>query len=219
MLVPSLEIKQKNCLVLTYKTKQFFTDSDKKGDKNMPTINGLNKEQIKELLLSMWKDNNWKEISVEANSECITIVPCSDFEIKSESDCEWYLVYCCVPYLGGNSLDELCDSLSKYADIVRENEDSKDKLRAYFDEHIKGHKKSNLEIGHKAHDKAWDYMRTHNCTFGEAEKAPAVLSAIAKEYNVTEEKVQKCIDLSSSVSFYSDWYKDIYGHRPRFSLD
>lgn len=100
---------------------------------------------IKKELLKRFTDAGWDEIKITMtiNGDVLTINPCSQVcdNITDESQVEWYLVYgsSCTE-LGGDSLDKLCEQLATYEEMLNSLDNSKKKLRAFFEKHILPHK-------------------------------------------------------------------------------
>lgn len=92
----------------------------------------------RESLISRWEKNGFEEITVTCpDGAKATIVPMSYIDAKSVKDCDYFLVYCDLPWMGHENLDKVIDELNHHEDFVREAEADKRELRAYFDEHQK----------------------------------------------------------------------------------
>lgn len=98
-----------------------------------------------------------------------------------------------------------------------------DRLNQFFNEHILGKSYHGLDgfalyqFGHKEWAKALaagseiSYLYEYTAT-------PEFMANAAKKFNTTPEYVAEAMALSEAQGYYSDWFKDIYGFRPRYSL-
>ena len=66
--------------------------------------------------------------------EKITIIPCG-FNISSFDDIDYFLVDCSLPWVGGNNIDAVATFIENYETKIKENENEKKKLRAYYNKH------------------------------------------------------------------------------------
>lgn len=90
----------------------------------------------REYLISLWEENGWEEVTVTLpDGAKASIVPMSYGSPKSVADCDYFLVYCDLPWMGGENLDKVIDELNRHEEFVRESDDDKAKLRTYFEDH------------------------------------------------------------------------------------
>lgn len=96
-------------------------------------------EKMLETLKNKMKENNFKKVSMEmSNGDIVTISPCSYINNPTDlSQIEYYLVKGRMPWMGGNSLEEVAKELVNYEENLKELELEKLELKDYFEKHIK----------------------------------------------------------------------------------
>lgn len=98
-------------------------------------------EVTEEMLRTAFADNNWDHIIVHfTDGSTIGITAYSSYygdEPRKESHIEWYEVSWGIDWEGANKLSDVVRICNTHADITRRNLEEKNKLRAYFDKHIK----------------------------------------------------------------------------------
>jgi len=122
----------------------------------------------RESLVSQWEKNGFGKITVTCpDGATATISPCFYGEPKSVSDCEYFLVYCDLPWMGGSNLDKVIDELNRHEEFVMEAEADKAELRAYFNEHQeKGWDRESFSFYSDWHKDLYGY-RPHGYVCGE----------------------------------------------------
>lgn len=102
--------------------------------------NNMLKDKILKELENRFQKNNWKPIQIQMKStqETLLLTACSYCEsITRLDDVEWILVEGSVcKYLGGLP-EEVADRLARYDELIKENENDKNKCRLYFEKYIK----------------------------------------------------------------------------------
>jgi hypothetical protein len=181
--------------------------------------NDMKNEELKMVMIDAWIQNSFNDIEIiTSNNDSVIVTPCCYADVKSIENVEYYLTYGgCDPHMGGENLDELVDKFINYTELANKTESEKNKLKEYFNKHIKGHTKTELEIGNACYSSAWDLSNDHT-SIGEVLKNNEFIVGMAVRFGKTETEIKNSIELSDHVSFYSDWYKEYYGYRPKHSL-
>ena len=93
----------------------------------------LTVEEVREAL----EDNGWGDTIITCpDGAKATVSPCG-WQIQKVEDCEYFLIYWDIPWGGENKIETLVSVLNRHAELAKEQEDEKVKIRAYFDEHQK----------------------------------------------------------------------------------
>lgn len=113
-----------------------------------------------EKIAAMILENGFKDITVTCPDGVEAVItPCfygSEPPAKV-SDCEYFLVYCDLPWLGDSKLEKVVSDLNSHADLVARDEAEKKELRAYFE--------AGEADGWTKHDFGW-YSDWHKDLYG-----------------------------------------------------
>jgi hypothetical protein len=100
-----------------------------------------------------------------------------------------------------------------------ESESEESQLRKFYNTHIKDKTDYGIDtyaiytLGHEL----WNTLETKE-KYGylyDFMRSPEFVEVASKKFNVSPEKLIAVIDYSEAKDTYSDWYKDVYGFRPR----
>lgn len=97
---------------------------------------GYTVEYVAEIL----KENHFEETAFRLlDGTDIVITPCSyAMEITDISECDYFLVRDPeLPWAGNDKLSKVVDEMNNHAKLVKELNDERDELRAFFDKHQK----------------------------------------------------------------------------------
>lgn len=90
----------------------------------------LTVENVERLL----RMNNWEEtVIVCPDGARASVIPCGYGDIHKLSDCDYFLVYGDMPWMGGDKLEKVVDELNRHAELYAKQEEEKKKLREYFE--------------------------------------------------------------------------------------
>lgn len=92
-----------------------------------------------DMLEAIFAMNGWRETEITCpDGVTISVTPCSYLDtICSSADCEYFLVYADIPYMGANNLTELAERINGHADALKELKAERYDLRCFFEKHEK----------------------------------------------------------------------------------
>ena len=172
----------------------------------------------KEMLVKEFVKNNWDDTSVTVDTgDVVWITPCGYGTISSLEDCEYFLMNSDVVYLCGHDhIDGVVETLNKFDELKQESYSEEEKLREFFNEHLRYATEEDWALAGKVFDVLYKMERASTEHKSWHDFADAHMGEVADTLGITVEYAKKMHDLSSDASWYSDWYKDVYGHRPRW---
>lgn len=89
-----------------------------------------------ESVIKAFQANNFKDTVLTCPDGAEVVVsPCGYGEITSVAQCEYFLVYGDLPWMGAETLEALVKQLNRHAQDVQEAQREKDKLARYFRNH------------------------------------------------------------------------------------
>lgn len=126
--------------------------------------------------------------TMKYDGEKIEIVPCLYDDTKEGlENVEYWLIYSHHPWVSSSSFEKIVNYFSHYEDYCKKDLDEKAELQAYYDKYFAN--KSSEQI------------------LAEQEELYEKYKA-----GLRGDELPDCGDWS----WYSDWYKDCYGYRPRY---
>ena len=171
-------------------------------------------EATRKALIDKFNENGWTELSLTLKTgDRIWITPCAyGQEIHSPEDVEYFLLDSDSIYLcGSDSLDKIAETLNTFSDLKKQDESDKLELQKYYDENIAGHSDEEWKLGHEL-----IRLMYENRKYTWETPLREVAEALAEELSGDVDKFESAMRLVECGSTYSDWYKDVYGHRPRY---
>ena len=173
-------------------------------------------EKTREALIKKFEESKWEEITltIKATGDKVRITPCGYVsEIHSLKEVEYFLMDCATVNLCGSpSIDKIAKTLNEFAKLKEESESDSMRLEKFFKENIKGHTEEEYKIGSKIYDMVHEEHVSFQTPYEE------IAERFHKRLGITKEKAMACFKLVEDCGFYSDWHKDVWGHRPRYSL-
>lgn len=170
----------------------------------------------KEMLIKRFEANNWEEIIITVgDGDQVWINPHYYGEgTPSVEDIEWFSMDSnCVRLCGSENLEKIVETLNNFSQIKAEDEKSRIELQEYFENNIQGHTNAELTLGNELYRMMWD-----NPEYSWETPLRKVAEDLANRFKADADKFEAALNLAECVSTYSDWYKDIWGHRPRYFL-
>lgn len=203
-------------------------------------------EKTRNELYKRFQDNGFQPITVKLKFRdiAVTITPCLDAECENRLSMgdlniipEFYMMSCDVVYLtGSQDLCRVADTLNNFESIVRDSEEDRAKLQAFWDKNLAGltpedWERKELVENYMIHEwkgepdwmnmlMKYEDLESAMADMG-AHPSSGLLAAVntgAKELGMTADDFVKAALVSSDFGLYSDWYKDEYGHRPRIDV-
>lgn len=116
---------------------------------------------------SILKANNWKETKITCpDGFVVAVTPCSYADkITKASDCAYFLIDGDMPFMGGDNLFDVRNTINNHAeDLKRLNED-REELKKYFEAH-KGHWNDDTWSAYSDSHKSMFGFRPHGEVFG-----------------------------------------------------
>lgn len=189
---------------------------------------GLYQMHVYRALIDRLAEKNFKEtitLTMKENGHHITINPCSQGDIQSVEDIEYYLIddkdADFELDFSGDSLAEIAGILAHYHDFYirtkEETMDEKAKLRAYYHKHLD----KSEQLCQDARN-----LCSYLCNHFEEKNSDVLIenfSLILQKNKQVDDShleeikayVKDLYEYINHAEFYSDWHKDIYGYRPR----
>ena len=116
------------------------------------------KEYTVETLAQILSANKWEETTITCPDGAEVVVsPCFYGECNGIEDCDYFLVYADIPWMGGSDFAKVVEQINNHGKYVEELEKERNDLRAYFEE---GEKE-----GWKEHDWSF-YSDWHKDLYG-----------------------------------------------------
>ena len=156
---------------------------------------------------------------MKKSGDNVSISPCSQkSNINKLEDVEYFLVASpTLPWLGGDTIETISEQIVNYDKYIAKHIDERKKLHDFYENHLSGHTDKELRDGNAYFDKIFNIWQQNsdgnNISLDELINSYD-LSSIAKN-NDTADYVRIAIKASMAYDAYSDWYKDVYGRRPR----
>ena len=171
-------------------------------------------ERIKIELEKRFTNAGFKPITItmKKSGDILKLSPYSESgKVKQLSDIDFILIEGAPASVTGcDTIAEMAEKIYNYDTLLDMHEQNIRALRDYYLQKIKYHKTSELIDGNAynilLHDKEQKLI----------DKKTAI-NIIAEKHNVSVQYVEDAIKLSDACSAYSDWYKYVYGHRPRMN--
>lgn len=182
-------------------------------------------ERVQEELIKRLTDAEWHKITInmKKSSHDLTISPCAQTtDINKLEDVEYFLVESPeLPWLGGNTIEIISEQIANYDKYLAENDDEKKQLRDFYKKHLSGHTEKELRDGNSYFGKIYDIWRQNskNSDISLDDLIATYDMSTLTENNDTVDYIKTAIGVSTAFSTYSDWYKDVYGRRPRIEGD
>ena len=132
------------------------------------------------------------------------------------SDCEYFLMSSPDINLSGDEkILDVAKTVNDLPELIEKSDKSKYELSEFYEKRLAGHTDAQWALSSDVSSrlyKSW-YEVASNVSFHDHfdKKVPE----IAKELCIPEEVAKDAAKLSEDASFYSDWFKDCYGYRPR----
>lgn len=173
-------------------------------------------EKIKNELTNRLEKANFKEISItmKKSGDKISITPCAQMPtIESMNDIEYFLLNSTgINLLGCDTIDELATTIQNYEAQREHDLNERDRLKEYYEANIKGHDETELTDGNRYSIKLYEAWREQpEMSYEDFETQYDIASLDPQK---TTDEIKSNLSLAHSWSFYSDWYKDLYGVRP-----
>lgn len=176
-------------------------------------------ERIIDELKTRFEQNSWDEITLtmKPSGDKITIHPCFYDSTKNEATVEFFLVNSPSMNIAGcDSIRELAHLLKDYeadrkADII-----NKADCKKFYDTHIAKYSSDEIK---KACDYGYKLMtewsKNHSDQSLDDFTGNYDYTALDDSGKDNAERIKELCCLSHHLEFYSDWYKDLYGRRPK----
>lgn len=171
-------------------------------------------EATRKALIKRFEENGWKELMLTLKTgDRVWITPCYYGKgIPSAENIEYFLMESDSVYLcGSERLDKVAETLNNFSQIKDEDEQSKLELQQYFRDNIEGHSESEWELGANLNRAMWK-----NPEYNWQTPLHTVALGLADQFGVTTDEAENALRLIECAETYSDWYKDVWGHRPRY---
>lgn len=171
-------------------------------------------EKTRNALINRFENNGWKELELTLKTgDRVWITPCYYGEgTPSLDDIEYFLMNSDSVYLcGADNIDKIADTLNHFSDIKNEDESEKAELEKYFKENIEGHSEEEWRLGYALNKETWN-----NPKYSWETPLHDIAVDLSDKYGISVDKVESALILIENASIYSDWYKDVWGHRPRY---
>lgn len=171
-------------------------------------------EKTKKALISRFEANGWQELKLTLKTgDTVWITPCYYGEgTPSESNIEYYLMNSDAIYMcGADTLDKVANTLNNFSTLKKEDASEKETLQKYFEENIAGHSDEEWKLGNSLYDMMYD-LPNYNWSTPLHDAAVELSDRVG----LSVQTVENALRLIECASTYSDWYKDVYGHRPRY---
>ena len=180
-------------------------------------------ERVQDELIKRFINADWHEITLDMKKtgHKVTITPCTQGpDITKLEDVEYFLVNSPeLPWLGGDTIESISEQIANYDKYIEENKNSKSDIRKFYDANLAGHTAKELHDGNEYFEILYDIWHKTDMSIGLYEMINAYdLSSIAKN-NDSVDYIKAVLKLSNDYGFYSDWYKDLHGHRPHIEGD
>lgn len=174
-------------------------------------------QKIENELVTRFETAHWDAITIhmKKSGHDLTLTPCSQkMDITNKADVDFILIDGApVMFYGCETLKDLAETIANYDAILDEKLEQPKKLRAFAEKSLKGHTLKELRDGNTFVSFMWDRWDTKLyptwTAFSEAFDYSILVDA-----NHDMDAVKEAIALSHAWDYYSDWYKELYGHRP-----
>lgn len=188
----------------------------------------MNIEKTIDALNKKFEESCYAMLTMKADGKKVNIEKYSDV-----SYCAYYsAIGECRLYTCDNALNNLAKDLCEYPKVLdeirKENydyfEDNVPKLQKFYEEHILGKEPSNPTLGYEfykfGHDMWYELTNEQkgDATYVFDKRLLEIyLDEFVKEHpEFSREEVKEAFEYGEACETYSDWYKDVYGFRPRF---
>lgn len=177
-------------------------------------------------LEKLFEANGWNELKMVHPSDSslsVTITPCfydySKVEIGGLKNVDYFLMDSSSVVLNGSeNLLDVAKTFNDLPQIVKEDAVEKNKLREFYDNNIFGHTQAQLDLSSAvssvAYD-AWSDSMKNGDHSGFSDYVDNHISDIALSMRLPTAVAKDAFAFSENLSLYSDWSKDLYGHRLR----
>ena len=171
----------------------------------------------REMLINEFVKTNWDDTAITVDTgDVVVVTPCAYEDISSVEDCEYFLMNSDVVYLCGyEDIDDVVNTLNGFAEIKEKSYTEEEKLRDYYNKHLRDATEADWELSHRVSDVIYDMWVKTPERHAWFDFADAHMSEVADSLGIAVESAQKAFNLSCDADWYSDWHKDVYGYRPR----
>ena len=173
--------------------------------------------QIADEMADMFRDNGFEPIYVTSPGNPrldLSIEPCAYGEKRDLSDIDYYLANSSAANLyGGEQLVEVAHTFNTLPEIERDAKDSETKLHEFFEEHVAGRTEEQWDLAGRVSWLMHDSWKGSNTSY--SDHFEAVLPEISERLQIPEGVARDAMSLSEAAGTFSDWSKDVYGHRLR----
>ena len=172
----------------------------------------------------MFKDNGWKPIDLthpQDNDLRLYVEPYyyGDGSPSKASDVEYFSIDCNRTNLyGSENLLEIAKTFNDLPEIVAQEDKSKDDFHKFYEDKIAGYSDREWtlsnRVAHMAYE-GWTDSRSEDSKMSYPDYLNKHMPDIAVRLQLPLEVANDAMMLSENASMYSDWSKDLYGHRFR----
>lgn len=173
-------------------------------------------ETTRNALINRFNENGWKELELTLKTgDRVWITPCPinyGEPVTSVDDIEYFLLASdSINLCGSENLDKIAETLNNFSQLKAEDENSRIELQKFYEDNIMGHSDEEWKLGHELYKLMYeDPKYTWQTPIAEIAKD------LADKLNGDAKTFESALRLVENGGTYSDWYKDIYGHRPRY---
>ena len=160
--------------------------------------------------------------SVETEAGRVFVTPCVDVDLHGNRHIAFWLLDAeGVNLYGSEKPEDVVETINSLATLKQESDDEKARLQAFYDKHIAGksyHGLDSYALYCFGHDE-WLKARKAGSEIGflDYTATDAFLAVAAAKFSTKPEHVAEAQKLAECKSTYSDWHKDLYGYRPRWT--
>lgn len=184
--------------------------------------NDTMKRIAKEVLIidkitNRFNDNDWEPITLTMvpSGATVEITPCfSNDNDKNPNHIEFFLCNSDAMNMPGcDNMRDLARELLDFEDNRIKSVKEKHRCNEFYNKYIKPYSNADICKGNSYFDIIYDAWRdSYNISLDELIKN-FNFASIAMDGD-SPERVKALVKLVRDRDFYSDWYKDLYGHRP-----
>ena len=171
--------------------------------------------KIKSELLNRFDAASWKGITIhmKKSGHDLILTPCSQISPVNEQNVEYIMIDGApIMLYGCDTIDELAETIANYDSILDEKLEQPRKLREFAQKSLKGHTLKELEDGNAFVSDMWKQWNTKESSWEDFSKNFDYSIFVDANHDV--KTIKDNIALSHAWNTYSDWYKELYGHRP-----
>lgn len=184
----------------------------------------MNVLKIANALIDKFEENDFKPISLtmKLNGDIVIVKGWtgSSEPATNVQDFEMFEVSCLqrtAMHPLYDTIEEVAEALGNYQELVNRTEASEKALKDFFERNVKPFSKDDIETGARIYKEGLalrgDIQAKEPCLPDEIIEE-LMLQRAAARLGIDEKHAELCALGYNNWSFYSDWYKDIYGHRP-----